>query len=56
MTGVAVIGRCSSAGCGRRASTFVSLRSTDGEVVTGSACARCARVTEAAAFLLSMLA
>ena len=55
MTGaqVAVIGWCRVARCRRPASRHLQLRAGDTELV-GAVCEHCARMTEAAAFLVGM--
>jgi hypothetical protein len=52
---VSVIGRCSASGCSRPAVTHVCLEVGDRQVA-GSVCEHCRRATEAAAFLLALVA
>ena len=52
---VSVIGTCSAPGCGRRAVAHVCLE-VGGRRVAGSVCEHCRRATEAAAFLLALVA
>jgi hypothetical protein len=54
---MAVIGHCSVAGCRRPATRYVEHRSPQsGRGVAGAVCTGCARATEAAAFLLDLIA
>jgi hypothetical protein len=52
---VSVIGKCSAPGCARPAAVHVCLE-VGGRRVAGSVCEHCRRATEAAAFLLDLVA
>jgi hypothetical protein len=52
---VSVIGRCSAPGCRRPAAAHVCVE-VGGRQIAGSVCEHCRRATEAAAFLLELVA
>ncbi len=52
---VAVIGRCSAAGCSRRAVVHLDALTPGGHRLQGPVCARCDEATRLAVFLVDLL-